>query len=110
MRNITSLLLACLLLVGLHSMASAQPATSLPDFTLHRLGTGNPALLVVGGIQGDEPGGFSAASLLVTHYRITSGSVWVVPNLNFPCTPRERWTMLGKFRLGTTHTLPEVMR
>lgn len=84
MRNITSLLLACLLLVGLHSMASAQPATSLPDFTLHRLGTGNPALLVVGGIQGDEPGGFSAASLLVTHYRITSGSVWVVPNLNFP--------------------------
>lgn len=40
-------------------------------------------LLIVGGIQGDEPGGFMAASLIVTHYKITKGSVWVVPNLNF---------------------------
>jgi hypothetical protein len=40
-------------------------------------------LLVVGGIQGDEPGGFMAASLLSTHYKITKGSVWIVPNLNF---------------------------
>ena len=55
------------------------------DFSLHRLGPGGGAtLLVVGGIQGDEPGGFSAASLLATNYTITSGEVWVVPNLNFP--------------------------
>ena len=55
------------------------------DFSFHRLGPGNGAtLLVVGGIQGDEPGGFSAASLLVTSYSINSGQVWVVPNLNFP--------------------------
>lgn len=40
-------------------------------------------LLIVGGIQGDEPGGFMAASLIVTHYNIKKGSVWVVPNLNF---------------------------
>ncbi len=40
--------------------------------------------MVIGGIQGDEPGGFSAASLLVTGYTITKGQVWVVPNLNFP--------------------------
>jgi hypothetical protein len=40
-------------------------------------------LLIVGGIQGDEPGGFMAASLISTHYEITKGSVWVVPNLNF---------------------------
>ncbi len=40
-------------------------------------------MLVVGGIQGDEPGGFNAASLLVTNYKIRKGSVWVVPNLNF---------------------------
>jgi len=39
--------------------------------------------LIVGGIQGDEPGGFMAASLIATHYKITKGSVWVVPNLNF---------------------------
>jgi predicted deacylase len=38
---------------------------------------------VVGGVQGDEPGGFSAAALLISHYKITSGAVWVVPNLNF---------------------------
>lgn len=55
------------------------------DFTLHKLESGQPGntLLVVGGIQGDEPGGFNAAALIVTHYRITKGSVWVVPNLNF---------------------------
>jgi len=39
--------------------------------------------LIVGGIQGDEPGGFMAASLITTHYEITKGSVWIVPNLNF---------------------------
>ncbi|MDQ1340714.1 MAG: hypothetical protein QG567_1872 [Campylobacterota bacterium] len=55
------------------------------DFTLHKKGEdkNESILLVIGGIQGDEPGGFNAASLLVTHYKITKGSVWVVPNLNF---------------------------
>lgn len=43
----------------------------------------NNTLLVIGGIQGDEPGGFISASLLATHYEITKGSVWIVPNLNF---------------------------
>lgn len=66
--------------------ASADPhdiQTAL-DFSLFKLGTASPTVLVVGGIQGDEPGGFSAATLLATRYTITSGSVWVVPNLNFP--------------------------
>lgn len=40
--------------------------------------------LLIGGIQGDEPGGFLAASLIGTKYQITKGSVWIVPNLNFP--------------------------
>jgi hypothetical protein len=55
------------------------------DFSLHKLESGNPGntLLVIGGIQGDEPGGFNAASLLVTNYTIKKGAVWVVPNLNF---------------------------
>lgn len=54
-------------------------------FSLHKLGTegAEPTLLIVGGIQGDEPGGFNAASMLVTDYHIARGSVWVVPNLNF---------------------------
>ncbi len=40
-------------------------------------------LLVIGGIQGDEPGGFNAAALLATRYRIDKGTLWIVPNLNF---------------------------
>ena len=55
------------------------------DFTLHKHQSGipGPTLLVIGGIQGDEPGGFNAASLLTTDYSIQTGEVWVVPNLNF---------------------------
>jgi len=55
------------------------------QFSLHKLESElkGPRILVLGGIQGDEPGGFNAASLLVTDYKITRGSVWVVPNLNF---------------------------
>ena len=40
-------------------------------------------LLVIGGIQGDEPGGFNAAALLATRYRIDRGTLWIVPNLIF---------------------------
>lgn len=54
------------------------------DFDIIRMGEDdNNTLLIVGGIQGDEPGGFMAASLIATHYTIKKGSVWVVPNLNF---------------------------
>jgi hypothetical protein len=57
----------------------------LMDFDFIKKGSNddNNTLLVIGGIQGDEPGGFMAASLLATHYEIKEGSVWVVPNLNF---------------------------
>ncbi|WCB46586.1 M99 family carboxypeptidase catalytic domain-containing protein [Nitratidesulfovibrio vulgaris] len=86
MRWISALLPGLLVFASLWacSPALAAPEGTNLDFTLHRLGTGGPVVLVVGGIQGDEPGGFSAATLLVTHYRFTSGRVWVVPNLNFP--------------------------
>lgn len=55
------------------------------QFSLHKIESKNsgPTLLVIGGIQGDEPGGFTAASMLVTSYKVTKGNVWVVPNLNF---------------------------
>ena len=42
----------------------------------------NTTLLVIGGIHGDEPGGYFAASILSTHYKITSNNLWIVPNLN----------------------------
>lgn len=56
------------------------------DFTLHQQqgAKSGPTLLVIAGIQGDEPGGFNAAALLATRYQIETGNLWVVPNLNFP--------------------------
>lgn len=42
----------------------------------------NTTLLVIGGIHGDEPGGYFSASILSTHYKINSKNLWVVPNLN----------------------------
>lgn len=40
-------------------------------------------LLLIGGIQGDEPGAFMAASLIATHYDIKKGSVWLFQILTF---------------------------
>lgn len=65
---------------------AASPSFAAPslDFTAIKLGNAERAMLVVGGIQGDEPGGFSAATLLATRYEIQEGELIVVPNLNFP--------------------------
>ncbi|MGX3045447.1 M99 family carboxypeptidase catalytic domain-containing protein [Helicobacter sp. T3_23-1056] len=41
-----------------------------------------PTLLLIGGIQGDEPGGFNATNIFLNHYKITKGSVWVIPVIN----------------------------
>lgn len=41
-----------------------------------------PTLLVVGGIHGDEPGGYFAPALLASHYTIKKGNVFIVPNLS----------------------------
>ena len=74
-------------IVTVHLLFLVSPsfASGGIDFTIHKLESdrsGN-TLLVIGGIQGDEPGGFNAAALLATQYRIKKGNVWVVPNLNF---------------------------
>ena len=42
----------------------------------------SPTLLLIGGIQGDEPGGFNATNVFLTHYKITKGIVWVIPVIN----------------------------
>lgn len=67
------------------ALGTAHATSHTLEFTLHKLASAQKGhtLLVIGGIQGDEPGGFNAASLLVTHYRITKGNVWIVPSLNF---------------------------
>ena len=73
----------CFLMAAVIVPLSGRCATL--DFTLHKLESGQPGnvVLIVAGIQGDEPGGFNAAALLTTHYRVTRGAIWVVPNLNF---------------------------
>jgi hypothetical protein len=52
-------------------------------FDLFKKEKGGNTLLVIGGIHGNEPGGYYAASFLVTHYKILKGNLWIVPNLNF---------------------------
>ena len=42
----------------------------------------NPLVLIISGIQGDEPGGFNATNLFLRHYKILKGEVWIIPNLN----------------------------
>lgn len=71
---------------GLPQAALARTGAAAPDAALPAApsASASPVVLVVGGIQGDEPGGFSAATLLTTHYTIRKGELWVVPNLNFP--------------------------
>ena len=79
-------LLFCIALLSVNVFSiNVATAEERLAFSLHKLESGQPGptVLIVGGIQGDEPGGFHAASLLVTNYNITKGSVWVVPNLNF---------------------------
>lgn len=83
-QNRLTILTALFAVLFCMSAGSASAGSGL-EFSLHKLDSGvpGPTLLVIGGIQGDEPGGFNAASLLVSRYRITKGRVWVVPNLNF---------------------------
>jgi len=42
----------------------------------------NTTLLIVGGIHGNEAGGYFAPSLLVSNYTILSNNLWIIPNLN----------------------------
>lgn len=82
-RNLILQLPLILFLLLLCPWRSDVHAFSL-DFNTFKLGDNERAVLIIGGIQGDEPGGFSAATLLATRYEIKKGALWVVPNLNFP--------------------------
>ena len=66
------------------SSCTSKTAPKKMNFDIIKKGfENNNTLLIVGGIQGDEPGGFMAASLVATKYKILKGSVWIVPNFNF---------------------------
>ena len=64
-------------------LATAAFSANLHYSTIKKeTGTGS-TLLIVGGIHGDEPGGYFAPMLLAKYYKIESGNLWIVPNLNF---------------------------
>lgn len=73
-------------LIGLLIFLSTMSAENLVrDFELYKLNEGDkkaPTLLLVGGIHGDEPGAYYSSDLFLRHYKITKGSVWVVPVVN----------------------------
>ncbi|MDR0477498.1 MAG: hypothetical protein LBH14_06130, partial [Desulfobulbaceae bacterium] len=76
-------LLSCIFLCCCLLVTGAEASNSPLAFSLHKLGNGKGnTVLIVAGIQGDEPGGFHAAALLITHYTIEDGNLWIVPNLN----------------------------
>ena len=55
------------------------------DFELYKLNEGDknaPTLLLMGGIHGDEPGAYYSTDIFLRHYKVTKGSVWVVPVVN----------------------------
>ncbi|WP_245942756.1 M99 family carboxypeptidase catalytic domain-containing protein [Helicobacter brantae] len=70
-----------LLYIGMCLLLSAN----ILDFDLVKMPSqkeDSPRVLLIGGIQGDEPGGFNALNLFLQHYKILKGEVWVIPNLN----------------------------
>ncbi|WP_198306275.1 M99 family carboxypeptidase catalytic domain-containing protein [Arcobacter vandammei] len=54
------------------------------EFTLYKKEANEDGntLLIIGGIHGDEPGGYFAPSFFEKHYKITKGAVWVAPSVN----------------------------
>ena len=59
-------------------------ATTNKDFTLYKKEAKEKShtLLIIGGIHGDEPGGYFAPAMLEKYYTVTKGSVWVAPSVN----------------------------
>ncbi|WP_104759917.1 M99 family carboxypeptidase catalytic domain-containing protein [Helicobacter bizzozeronii] len=84
MKRIFSLLVVCCYFVsGAEKNARMAIGVEKSVHVVKKAGGENaPTLLLMGGIQGDEPGGFNATDVFLMHYKILSGNVWVVPVLN----------------------------
>ncbi len=67
----------------------------------------NTTLLVIAGIHGNEPGGYFAAAVLATHYKILSKNLWIVPNLNQPSIQRNRRGIHGDMNRKFAHIKSE---
>lgn len=58
-------------------------ATNTPfDLYKKEMNPKQHTLLVIGGIHGDEPGGYFAPAILEKYYKIKSGNLWIIPNIN----------------------------
>jgi len=73
------------ILLGLCLLLSTYAFSANLHYSLIKKESGKEGstLLIVGGIHGDEPGGYFAPMVLSKYYKIESGNVWIVPNLNF---------------------------
>ncbi len=67
----------------LYPPSEVRPVGNLDFSIIKRGGNAGLKVLIAGGIQGDEPGGFSAAALLASHYRFSNAQIYIIPNLNF---------------------------
>jgi hypothetical protein len=74
-------------------------------FTTHTLKGETPGstLLVIGGIHGNEPGGYFSAAILTLHYKIKKGQLIVVPNLNFDSIIRNKRGIYGDMNRKFAH-------
>ncbi len=72
MKKVVTLLLISLSLFG----------AELHFDTFKKLSGVGHTLLIIGGIHGDEPGGYFAPSVIVTHYKVKKGNLVIIPNLN----------------------------
>ncbi|WP_418185391.1 M99 family carboxypeptidase catalytic domain-containing protein [Aliarcobacter vitoriensis] len=59
-------------------------ANTNKDFTIYKKEGDEKShtLLVIGGIHGDEPGGYFAPAFLEKYYKIKKGSLWIAPSVN----------------------------
>ena len=86
---------------------------AFPFTTVHRdISQDGPVLLITAGIHGDEPAAFLAAGMLINNYTITSGRIWIVPNLNFQSILHTSRGIAGDMNrkfLGTTKNDPDYV-
>lgn len=63
-------------------------------FELYGQEPGN-TLLIIGGVHGDEPGGYFAPTFMAKNYKVSKGNLIIVPNLNFDSIVHNRRGIYG---------------
>lgn len=85
MLNLNNLLKNIFILFIFFLFLNAKHVTNLNpiDFDTYKIGDNNgKTMLLLGGIQGDEPGGFNALNVFLMHYKVKNGSVIIIPTSN----------------------------